>query len=223
MSRPKTGYRLANGNAVPGVTTIIGRFRDSGALLHWAHKRGVEFPHEPLYQARDDAGSVGSYVHSLIEAEITATGTRIALPKEFSLSQQKEAEQAFAAFLEWKGHSRLKIIRMETPLVCEHYRFGGTPDAWVEIDGTLAIGDWKSAKSLHYDYAIQLAAYKHLHEDHYPDEPIAAIHIIRFGKRGSDFTHRYFRADHPALQLAWRQFVLLREAYDLDKELKELA
>ena len=34
--RPKAGYKNAAGEKVPGVTTVIGRFKDSGALLHWA-------------------------------------------------------------------------------------------------------------------------------------------------------------------------------------------
>jgi hypothetical protein len=36
MARPKGGYRNAEGVRVPGVTTIIGRFKDSGGLINWA-------------------------------------------------------------------------------------------------------------------------------------------------------------------------------------------
>ncbi len=42
MPHPKQGYRLANGDRCPSVTTIIGRFKESGALIQWAYKRGTE-------------------------------------------------------------------------------------------------------------------------------------------------------------------------------------
>ena len=42
--------------------------------------------------------------------------------------------------------------------------------------------------------------------------------IKRFAKEHGDFAHHYF----PNLDDAWRQFVLFREAYDIDRELKKL-
>lgn len=41
-------YRLSDGTRVPGVTTIIGRFKESGGLLWWANR----LAYEPLGQAR---------------------------------------------------------------------------------------------------------------------------------------------------------------------------
>ena len=35
MPTPSEGYRI-DGKRVPSVTTIIGRFKESGALLRWA-------------------------------------------------------------------------------------------------------------------------------------------------------------------------------------------
>ncbi len=40
MPHPKGGYRDADGKRIPGVTTIIGRFKESGALIRWAYGRG---------------------------------------------------------------------------------------------------------------------------------------------------------------------------------------
>ncbi len=41
MARPAHGYRNAAGNKIPGTTTIIGRFKESGGLLQWAFKQGA--------------------------------------------------------------------------------------------------------------------------------------------------------------------------------------
>jgi hypothetical protein len=39
MPRPKSGYTNAAGLQVPGTTDVTGRYKDSGALIHWAHKQ----------------------------------------------------------------------------------------------------------------------------------------------------------------------------------------
>jgi len=38
MPTPKAGYYNVKGERVPGTTTIISRFKDSGALIHWANQ-----------------------------------------------------------------------------------------------------------------------------------------------------------------------------------------
>jgi hypothetical protein len=40
MATPKAGYRNADGIKLPSVTTILGRFKDSGGLIRWAYKQG---------------------------------------------------------------------------------------------------------------------------------------------------------------------------------------
>src|ERR1051326_3779732 len=45
---PTQPYRTKNGKRVPGVTTILSRFKDSGGLIWWANRLALE----PLLQAR---------------------------------------------------------------------------------------------------------------------------------------------------------------------------
>jgi hypothetical protein len=40
MARPTHGYVNAAGEKIPGTTTIIGRFKESGGLIQWAYARG---------------------------------------------------------------------------------------------------------------------------------------------------------------------------------------
>jgi hypothetical protein len=35
-------YRLADGTRVPSVTEILSRFKEGGALIHWAWRLGME-------------------------------------------------------------------------------------------------------------------------------------------------------------------------------------
>jgi hypothetical protein len=39
---PKRGYYTTSGVRVPGTTTIIGRFKESGGLIHWANQLAYE-------------------------------------------------------------------------------------------------------------------------------------------------------------------------------------
>lgn len=47
MPTPKSGYYTRDGKRVPGVTTILGKFKESGGLIHWSW----EIAHTPLMQA----------------------------------------------------------------------------------------------------------------------------------------------------------------------------
>jgi hypothetical protein len=70
------------------------------------------------------------------------------------------------------------------------------------------------------DYLIQVAAYGALWNENFPDRPITGgFHILRFSKDHGDFAHHYFAN----LDDGWRQFLLFREAFDIDKVLKKRA
>jgi hypothetical protein len=73
MPHPKGGYKLQSGEKVPGVTTIIGRFKESGALLWWAFGQGKAAERgeiNSLYDVRDQAAEAGTIAHSLVERYI---------------------------------------------------------------------------------------------------------------------------------------------------------
>ena len=65
---PASGYRLKDGTKVPGTTGIIGRFKESGALIYWAYKRGKDGLE--LYESRDRAATLGTIVHEMAERYI---------------------------------------------------------------------------------------------------------------------------------------------------------
>jgi len=73
MPHPKGGYRLSDGTRVPGVTTIISRFKDSGGLLWWAFEQGQAAQRgeiNSLYDKRDEAATAGTICHDLVEKYI---------------------------------------------------------------------------------------------------------------------------------------------------------
>jgi len=218
MARPAGGYRLKDGTRVPGVTTVTGRFKESGGLIHWAWDLGMNGI--DYRQARDAAADAGTLGHDMIEAHILGNDPyKVEGPEDLL----EKARQAYQAFKLWLEQTSLSITKTETPLVSEEFRFGGTPDAWGETsDGEVVLLDWKTSNRIYPEYLIQLACYARLlEENNVVNGKVASFHLLRVGKEFADFHHHSW--PRPALAPAWRAFVLMRELYDLDKRLKGIA
>lgn len=223
MPTPKDGYRLKDGSRVPGTTTIIGRWKDSGALLQWAFKQGKEGK-RTLYEDRDKAADIGTCAHGMVELRINEKSheeiddyVRATLPDAAMAAQ---AWVAFGAYEQWARHSQLRIIEQEMQLVSEAYRYGGTPDGIGIIGNELCLIDFKTSNGVYRDYLIQLAAYNNLWIENNPTRPLTGgFHILRFAKTHGDFAHHFY----PNLDEAWESFKLMRRLYDLDQQLKKRA
>ena len=220
MAHPKGGYKVDN-KRVPGVTTVIGRFKDSGGLLYWACEQGKAIERgeiEKLYDKRDAAAESGTLAHELVELHIK--GEPITVSDDYPEKTRAEAQAAFKAYLSWESMTRMVIVEQEMPLVSKKYKFGGCPDAIGLINDELCLVDWKTSNAIYTDYLIQIAAYKYLYEENNPDKKLTGgFHLCRFAKSHGDFAHHYF----PELDLAWEQFKLFLQAYQNDKELKKRA
>jgi len=230
MATPKQGYRLADGARVPSVTTIIGRFKDSGALMKWAYTTGREhgftegrggIAPTSLYEVSGKAADIGTAAHSMVEASIN--GKHPAMAQDFinlSPEDRVKAMNAYNMYEEWASQSSLVIVEQEMYLVSEKYRFGGTPDAIGEIGGKLCLVDWKTSNGVYSDYLLQLAAYRVLWDENNPDRPLTGgSHLCRFAKEFGDFAHHYYHE----LDDAWRMFEHLLAAYRLDQILRKRA
>jgi hypothetical protein len=214
---PTFDYQI-DGERVPGTTTIISRWKDSGALIFWAWRQGKDG--KDFRETKNAAADAGTCVHDMVECTIRKKKFD---RKKYQPEVLTRAQGAFDAFKEWKRQTRLKVAETELPLVSRKYRYGGCLDAML-VQGKLALGDWKSSNGVYLDYLLQLAAYAILWEENFPDRPIeGGFHLLRFSKQNQpddpiSFAH-HFWSD---LELAKKQFVLLREAYDNDQRLKKL-
>lgn len=212
---PTAPYHLADGTRVPGTTTVIGRFKDSGALMHWAFQQGKSGA-ERLYDAAEKAADIGTLAHAMVEKHINGDDPETVFNGEADDYKDK-ARNAFNEYLEWAAQTDVKIIAQEMHLVSEEYRFGGTPDAIGMIGNSLCLLDWKTSNAVYPDHAIQLAAYRQLWNENHPEQPLTgASYLLRFSKNYPDFEARKFGD----LSEAWEIFKHYRLAYDLDKLLK---
>ena len=206
-------YKLADGTRVPSVTTVLGRFKDAGPLMHWAWQCGKDG--KDFRQERYAAATAGTLAHAAVEAHVHSQP--IVWTGETSVVER--AQKAFGAFLEWAEQTKLTVDKTELPLVSEQYRFGGTFDA-ILLGSKRAMGDWKSSNGIYGEYLAQLAAYGQLWKENFPNQPIeGGFHLLRFDKTHGDFTHKWWGE----LDAGWKYFMALREAYEHDKELKARA
>ena len=200
------------GNVVPSVTTIIGRFKDSGALLYWANKMGREG--KTLDEARQAEMTAGTLAHTLVEMSLGGDENP-SVDGQASPEVVARAKNAFDAYRKWAKMTAVEIRYSEVPLVSERYKFGGRLDAVGLIGNELALCDWKAANGVYVDYTFQLAAYGLLWEEAYPDHPLTSgYHLLRFAKEEGDFSHHHF----PKLEKEAISFLKMRELFDLVKD-----
>lgn len=218
MPTAKNGYFLKDGTRVPSVTGILGRFKESGGLIHWAYEQGkAGLDYRETKQKAADAGTV---CHDMVECY--ARGVEFD-PSKFDKLAVEKAKGAYDAFLAWAAQTGLKIVETEQALVSEKYKYGGTLDAML-VQDHLALGDWKCAGAVYGDYVLQLSAYGQLWNENNPDRPITGgYHLLRFSKQEHpddpvSFTHHYWSD----LSIALKMFLLLREAYSLDQRVRKM-
>lgn len=205
-------YKDAKGNRVPSVTTILSRFKESGGLLYWANQAGLEG--KTLDEARAPAATAGTMAHDLVEAHIN----KRELPElQGDPDTIAKARAAYCAYLKWAEMYKLTIRHTEVSLVSNAHAFGGRLDA-VGMNGDgLVLLDWKTSNAVYADYLLQLAGYKLLWEENYPDHPLTGFHLCRFAKEEGDFSHHYF----PSLQKESETFLIMRSLYDRVKDVEK--
>jgi hypothetical protein len=146
----KLGFRR-----VPGVTTITGRYKDSGGLIRWAHQKGVDG--ESMDEARDDAAAAGHAAHELVHASIN----ELAEPdiELASAEIEERARGAFVSYQGWAAQTKLRVLMTETPMIHPVLAYGGTWDALGVIGDCFVIPDWKTGQRTYVDMIYQLGAY----------------------------------------------------------------
>ena len=197
-----TIYKAADGKRVPGVTTILGKFKDPGGLMHWANQQGLEG--KTMQEARQPAATAGTLAHSLVEAHVNGWPEP---EMKADAGVIAKARNALANFLTWAEQSRLEFVHTEHALVSETYRFGGRFDAVAkQPNGEHVILDLKTGAT-YADHLFQVAAYRLLWNETYPDMPLAAgAHLLSIKRETADFSHSYFGdlADEESVFLAMR-------------------
>lgn len=206
-------YKDSSGNRLPSVTTILSRFKDSGGLLYWANQAGLDG--KTLDEARAPAATAGTMAHDLVEAHINKREAPVLLGNADTIAK---ARAAFDTFQKWLDLNKLQIRHTEVSLVSEAHKYGGRLDAIGLSGNELILLDWKTSNAVYADYILQLAGYKVLWEENYPEHLLTGgYHLCRFAKEEGDFSHHYF----PRLDLEVETFLAMRDLYDKIKTVEK--
>ena len=194
MARPKTGYQNKDNKRLAGVTTALNWFGDKGGIIYAANKLGLEGK-----TIKDEwytkAAHIGTLGHDLFEQhihkELNMELIEIDLD-EYTTEEITRANVAKGAAVQWFENTKLEIVWTEMPLVSEKMQIGGTPDALaIDSQKNYVIPDWKTG-GVFGSALFQVAAYKIIVEENFPEIEIKGFHIVRFAKDTGDFVHRYY-------------------------------
>ena len=128
------------------------------------------------------AKTVGQLAHEWIEAHLRASlyATPPLVPPVNE--QTRKAIQAASAWIA----KHFKPVTMEHRLYSREHDYAGTLDVVGEVDGQLAVVDWKTSKAVYDEMRLQAAAYAHawaeMHDIRVPDR-----WVIRLDKETGEF------------------------------------
>lgn len=173
-------YLVENTGEKPkGVTTILGNTL-SKDLMDWAVSCCVEYLRTKLpvvteedlevganeYKVKRDSGAgTGSEAHLLVEQYLK--GLKQDIP-----GASKEAQNAYNAFVKWYEEAKPKVVNVEEVIYSEKFKYAGTYDCMLEIDGKVILCDLKTTNAsrkapngIYAEMFLQLGAYALAHEE----------------------------------------------------------
>lgn len=207
--KPHTVYKLLNGKRVPGVTTYLGVL-SKPALIPWANRIGLMGIEVGKFV--DNLADVGTLGHAMIMCHLT--GEKLDT-EGYTEEQIALASNSFLAYCYWEQQHTVEPILVETPLVSEQYRYGGTRDLLAKVDGVLTLVDFKTGSGVYPEHYIQVAAYWMLDVEHgYTPEKGLILRIPR------DSTEPF--EEHPVenVEANWEVFTHCLAIYELQKQLR---
>ncbi len=204
---PRRRYRTADGETVPGVTTVTGLL-SKPSLVRWANKLGLQGIDAGAYTER--TARVGSLAHAMISAALLGESFAAsdAAPEEM-----EQASRSLAHFLAWRERHSLRPVHCESAFVSERLRYGGTVDCYCVLDGEPVLLDFKTGKSIYPEYFVQLAAYAELLREQ--GFPVRELRVLRLGGGDKTWEEKSVRETEKWFAL----FESLLKIYYLKKEL----
>lgn len=206
-------YTTPDGVNYPSVTSILSVI-GKPALLNWAAKVEREMVVQVSSQLYEDmhskpkmtavnwkltlntmlgkakaaskelakAGEIGSQVHALVEWTLTG---ELGLDAGPAPAITAAAQSAFSAWQKWRETVHLKPVMIEQTVWSRKHGFAGTLDLLAEVNGELAVVDWKTGKAVYSEAHLQNAAYRHAIREMGHGTPVKG-YIIRLPKNETD-------------------------------------
>ncbi|RLJ03094.1 MAG: hypothetical protein DRP08_03965 [Candidatus Aenigmatarchaeota archaeon] len=236
---PATHTYTVNNEIVYGVTSIV-EVLNKPAVLYWAVNKTIEYLDanlqvglvidevnkkaildEAKYAHRrhlKKAGDIGTAIHEWLEKYIKATINKEPLPDK---PVNKEMKKSIEAFLNWTKKHKIKWLSSERKVYSRKYKYAGTLDAEAQINGHLAIVDFKTSNGFYPEYFLQTSAYVKALEEETGNKYHYTV-IVRIPKNGNELTY----VKNENIDLYFRSFLGCLENYkrirwEKSKEIEE--
>jgi hypothetical protein len=209
-SKTHTIYKTQAGKRVPGVTTITGVL-DKPALVPWANRLGLQGIEVRKYV--DELAVIGTGAHFMIECHNKGIEPDLG---DYTKNQIDLMENAFLKYLQWEKENAWKSEAVEMQLVSEHILYGGTIDMYGTLNGKKTLIDLKTCKAIYPDHHLQVGGgYLPLLREN--GHKVEDVKILRIGREDSE---GFEVVTVPNLELNQKKFMLCREIYELNKQLR---
>jgi len=140
---------------------------------------------------RDRAADLGTRAHEHIDN----------FTKGVQDDPKEDTNQAIENWEEWKGKTKLKIVRGNTKICSIKWGFGGSLDAIGEDPtGRLFIVDYKTSNFSDISHAYQVASYAQAFKETFDLDYLPSTYIIRFDKAKKHWEERKIKDTQKALQ-----------------------
>lgn len=187
-----------DGLPVPSVTTVIGNNLgwNKNVLIAWARKTAAAGIDPD--KVKQEAADLGTLVHALIEEYISQRNpslpSKSVVRETYAPVQLEKALKGLEAFKTWVDQAKVDLASADTKsefgLVSRWYRYGGTIDLIVPINGVLSLVDFKTSNGVYADHRIQLSAYQQMLFESYGI--LFPAHLLRIGKEDGTFNHHFY-------------------------------
>lgn len=151
----------------------------------------VDAAKDTYRKKRESAAEIGSVAHDVLERVLMS---RYGICDEpvlpltewpgMNAEQVEMANKSIKAGLRFIKAHNIRVLQAEAPRWSATYGYVGTGDLVAEVDGELAILDWKTGKHIYAEYFLQTAAYQKAYEEEFPDQKIIKRWIVNIGRDG---------------------------------------
>jgi hypothetical protein len=142
----------------------------------------IERARKNFHTVSRGAKTIGQLAHEWIEAHLRA---RLCATPELPLPVNEQTRKAIHAASAWIAE-HFKPVSMEHRLYSREHDYAGTLDVVGEVDGQLAVVDWKTSKAIYDEMPLQAAAYAQAWSE-MNDERVPDRWVIRLDKETGEF------------------------------------
>ena len=147
-------YQRSEDTYYPSVTTILTAFPTDPFFFEWVKDTGHNSDIIKRKAARE-----GTMVHEAIED--LCKGKTISWVDDYGNARYPlNVWQMILKFQDFYSTYKPEILYNEIFAYSDEYRFAGTVDCILKLDGQTWLIDWKSSNAVHPSYMCQLAAYR---------------------------------------------------------------